>query len=271
VLGFCLFGRFVSCSFFPGFCLFVVFLFLFFCFVVVCYNYFFFHFPDLLPVSGDPDLYISSKERNPTQANFSWASQQKGAKKLSLATSDPKFSPGRYFIGVHGFQSDAQFSITVSLFEKHDGQALGGIVDAPNSDVKICPNCRRGIPAATFTLHEMQCARRNFRCADCGAVMPLDQKEKHLAVAHSKLRCECGAEFEQDLLAVHKEYECPKRLVNCVYCGMETAYNERFTHQNDCGSRTATCPHCSKIFKRRDMKTHIVEAHQIYPENENFV
>jgi len=221
-------------------------------------------------ISGDADLYVSAKERNPSQTEFTWSAQQKGTKKLTLSSSDPKFIPGRYYIGVHGFQP-ATFSISVSLFDKDEGQTLGAMADTQNGDIKICPNCRRGIPAGALMLHEAQCVRRNFRCAQCGEVMPVDQKDKHLAVAHSKLRCECGAEFEQDLLPIHKEFECPRRLVTCVYCGMELPYNERFTHQNDCGSRTATCPHCTKIFKRRDMKTHIVETHQIYPDNENFV
>eukprot|EP00026_Physarum_polycephalum_P005372 Phypoly_transcript_05404.p1 GENE.Phypoly_transcript_05404~~Phypoly_transcript_05404.p1 ORF type:complete len:647 (-),score=125.54 Phypoly_transcript_05404:29-1945(-) len=231
---------------------------------------------ELKPSSGDPDLYISTKERNPTQHNFTWASQHKGSKRLVISTQDSKFTPGRYFIGVHGFQSDAKFSISVSLNEENDGQILGGTTttttDTQNANMSVCPNCQRAIPASALVLHEAQCMRRNFRCTQCGAVMPIDQKDKHLAVAHSKLRCECGAEFEQDLLPLHKEFECPKRLVKCVFCGMELPYNERYNHQNDCGGRTATCPHCKKIFKRRDMKTHIVEEHQVFPdENEFFV
>lgn len=229
---------------------------------------------DVKPTSGDPDLYVSSKDRNPTQKSFTWALQQKGEKKLILSSSDPNFAPGRYFIGIHAFQTDAKFSISVSLYEGDEGYVLGGTSTetqtTQSGDLQFCSNCQRQVPAASFQLHSAQCARRNFRCIQCGLVMPVDQKDKHMSVIHGMLKCECGAEFEQDLLKLHKEYECPRRPVKCVFCGLELPYNERFKHQNDCGGRTATCPHCNKIFKRRDMKTHLVESHDIFPGEDEF-
>ncbi len=138
------------------------------------------------------------------------------------------------------------------------------------------------MPAGSLMLHEAQCFRRNFRCPKCGVVMHVDQKEKHLAVAHSKVwpfsrnplgvdqfhSWNANAAKNLSKICCHyiKNTNARKgtnyyywfvanvlvfRLVKCVYCGMEIAYNERFTHQNDCGGRTATCPHCTKIFKRR--------------------
>jgi uncharacterized C2H2 Zn-finger protein len=225
---------------------------------------------EIQTISGDADLYLSTKERYPSQKSFIWASQQKGSKRLVLSPDDPKFSPGRYFIGVHAFGGDAKFILTITLRDK-EGQTLGGTSDqAGASETKICSNCRRAVPVGAILLHEAQCARRNFRCPQCGEVMPLDQKDKHLSVAHALLKCECGKEFEQDVLPLHKEYECPRRGVKCVYCGLVLPYEEKGPHQFECGSRTAKCPHCDKIHKRRDMKTHIVEAHNIYPENEEF-
>ncbi len=66
---------------------------------------------------------------------------------------DRNFAAGRFFIGVHGFQSDTKFTIAVSLqgislflpfsfwlrAEHTDGQALGGNT-TQTGDFKICSN-----------------------------------------------------------------------------------------------------------------------------------
>jgi hypothetical protein len=47
----------------------------------------------------------------------------------------------------------------------------------------------------SYGLHEMACARYSWRCEECGAVLPLAEKDKHRAVAHVVVRgpvCQFG-------------------------------------------------------------------------------
>lgn len=69
--------------------------------------------------------------------------------------------------------------------------------------------------------------------------------------------------MEQNDLHLHKEFECTRRKVKCLYCPLKIPLNERGSHQEICGSRTVTCKYCSEILKRKEMKFHLKKNHQI--------
>jgi endogenous inhibitor of DNA gyrase (YacG/DUF329 family) len=79
---------------------------------------------------------------------------------------------------------------------------------------------------------------------------------------HTKLKCECGYEGEQDLFQLHKQYECRFRPFRCPYCESEIRWSDRGEHLEICGSRTTKCPHCDKICKRNELRLHEETAHQ---------
>jgi hypothetical protein len=132
---------------------------------------------------------------------------------------------------------------------------------------------RREVPVTSYGLHEMACARYSWRCEECGAVLPLAEKDKHRAVAHvvvrgpvspmhclgltcesrlvaSQAECACGVRLPPEAMQVHREFECPKRMVGCLYCSLEVPFDQRGEHQGVCGNRTVTCSLCHTRHKR---------------------
>lgn len=43
------------------------------------------------------------------------------------------------------------------------------------------------IPKQSYTLHTLQCAKRNWVCDQCGKVIPLPDKQKHIQAIHTKV------------------------------------------------------------------------------------
>lgn len=98
-----------------------------------------------------------------------------------------------------------------------DGKAAA---DLDIGDCKECGNCGQQIPAANFTTHSVFCYRNNFRCDVCNEVLPVSEKDAHIAqwtdperfIAAAKDRdletlqamCAHGADFQT---AVHPKTE----------------------------------------------------------------
>lgn len=70
----------------------------------------------LTPLSGDPDMYISTSE-DANATNHQWVSQGLGTEVVQVFADDPNrcTAPCRYYIGVTGFGGQAQFTITAYL------------------------------------------------------------------------------------------------------------------------------------------------------------
>lgn len=43
--------------------------------------------------------------------------------------------------------------------------------------VKKCPLCQKDIEQSKFRLHEVACARNNFKCDKCGDIVPKSDKD----------------------------------------------------------------------------------------------
>jgi hypothetical protein len=227
---------------------------------------------------GDVDLYVSHSPDNkrPTPLAYTWKAQSHGSKRLQIEAADPQLvravQEGWLYITVHAYATPSDSRVRFSLSCKHaggDGRRL--ILESLSElvDVKQCPHCRRDIPTTSYSLHEMACARHNWRCQVCGAVVPLAEKDKHRAVAHVVAECVCGVELPPEELQVHKEFECPKRLVSCIYCELQVPLDQRGEHQGMCGNRTVTCSLCHARHKRNGIQKHLVEEHGIYPQHAN--
>jgi len=50
--------------------------------------------------------------------------------------------------------------------------------------------------------------------------------DKHVLLEHRKVACECGAEFEPSLLALHKAEECRMRVVACRWCNLQVPQHQ---------------------------------------------
>jgi hypothetical protein len=69
---------------------------------------------DVLPIWGDPDIFISLNEI-PDEKQHTWYSASTGADRIVITPIDPNFGAGVYFIGVFSPNGDAEYSLSVSL------------------------------------------------------------------------------------------------------------------------------------------------------------
>lgn len=51
-------------------------------------------------------------------------------------------------------------------------------------ETKKCTTCEREIDASKYRMHEIGCARMNYKCRECGEVVAKADKEEHEAEAH---------------------------------------------------------------------------------------
>ena len=56
-------------------------------------------------------------------------------------------------------------------------------------EMKQCSNCEEMIPIAKHKMHELGCARMNYKCKVCGEVVLKEDREEHEAEAHTKQKC----------------------------------------------------------------------------------
>lgn len=242
-----------------------------------------------------PSLYISTRKPYPTPIDHTWSFdntatqigegsrlakklQQTGRRRLLLSQDDPSFSTGRFFLGIYAEWADASFvfrvvvglksEISAGFYSSASGLTSGSLLSSsgeanmeipPNST--RCDHCRRYVPTPTYTMHQLQCARRNFVCPTCNFVGPIAEKEKHQSIAHAIIKCECGFESEAELVALHREFECHLRPFVCPFCDLSMKYGLRSSHLAQCGSRTSTCPICKAWVKNYDMPAHRMDMH----------
>jgi hypothetical protein len=55
----------------------------------------------VIPLSGEPDIYVSKNDRYPTKEKLSWAAFAEGVYTLIISHWDAESSPGYYYIGVY--------------------------------------------------------------------------------------------------------------------------------------------------------------------------
>ncbi|PVH14976.1 uncharacterized protein CXQ87_005255 [Candidozyma duobushaemuli] len=155
-----------------------------------------------------------------------------------------------------------------------------------------CSHCGKRIEKAKLPLHEAFCIRNNVKCS-CGSVfnkeIPANHwhcdvcvppvagnstlfKFKHDRLQHSGPykceECDNSPEYSDfvSLVRDHKSTSCPAKLHECMFCHLilpqeEETYEDRFTnlthHENQCGNKTTECFECHRVFKRKDLKSHM--------------
>jgi hypothetical protein len=67
------------------------------------------------PLSGDPDLYVSTKTEHPTTHEYEWSRAHLGGDTITIAAEDEHACPDCvYNIGVYGY-ADSEFTIVASF------------------------------------------------------------------------------------------------------------------------------------------------------------
>lgn len=98
-------------------------------------------------------------------------------------------------------------------------------------ETKKCPTCERDIEASKFRMHEIGCARMNYKCKECGEVVAKADREEHEAEAHVKVVCQY-----------------------CSFSALKAAFGN---HEDHCEMRPQKCPYCEKMFKIEVYSDHV--------------
>eukprot|EP00127_Corallochytrium_limacisporum_P002359 Clim_evm2s118 gene=Clim_evmTU2s118 len=213
--------------------------------------------------------------------------------------------PGRYTLGIHGFESDVLPMVNVSCAydvesDQPGTQTLKGpsAADSAPEGYKLCLSCGQLVPDMNYERHEIFCQRNNVKCDTCGKVLQRKklrehrhcetcgqasesdaQAKKHHLIRHSEMKClKCGAtKTDMEALQSHNLLECSKRSVKCRYCGdiVEAGqpvenHRDRMMHLTEhevyCGSRTMACTRCGQKIQMKQMEAHM-KLHEMESAN----
>nr|XP_056715612.1 TRAF-type zinc finger domain-containing protein 1 [Euleptes europaea] len=124
------------------------------------------------------------------------------------------------------------------------------------SETQLCSNCKKDIPVANFTIHEIHCCRNIGVCHFCQESVPKSEMKNHMELEHTQVTCKCSMKMERGDLPEHEASACPLRPVACQHCDLELAFHKLQDHVDYCGTRTEQCSRCSRNVMLKDLKEH---------------
>jgi DNA-directed RNA polymerase subunit RPC12/RpoP len=113
------------------------------------------------------------------------------------------------------------------------------MVEAEES--KLCKNCERNIELSKFRMHEIQCARINYKCGECGMIVAKTDKEDHEREAHVQIKCQYCAFEAGKLKFGNHEDRCELRPKPCDYCKQIFKIERWCDHVEQCAVKTSKC------------------------------
>ncbi|KAI5634193.1 hypothetical protein NE865_13063 [Phthorimaea operculella] len=127
---------------------------------------------------------------------------------------------------------------------------------------KICPNCKREIPASNFTIHTVHCARNIKVCPVCKEPVPQGDLEEHHEKLHKLMPCkQCGEKVCGTDLEDHIRDSCGHTIKSCRYCELELPRREIPGHESYCGVRTEQCEECGEWVMIKYRQLHLDSNH----------
>ncbi|KAL8153967.1 hypothetical protein V2J09_011727 [Rumex salicifolius] len=69
----------------------------------------------------------------------------------------------------------------------------------------------------------------------------------------------CSKVVEREILEVHREENCPRRMASCEYCEFPLPAAELLEHREVCGNRTEYCNLCKKYIRLCNRVLHATE------------
>ena len=127
----------------------------------------------------------------------------------------------------------------------------------PAEEQKKCPTCERMIDLSKFRMHDIGCARANYKCKVCGEVVPKADKEDHEANAHKKIVCQYCQYSEIASVFGNHEERCELKPKQCEFCQKMFAFEKFIDHVEMCGTRTEKCDKCQRFVALRDREPHL--------------
>ena len=87
-------------------------------------------------------------------------------------------------------------------------------------------------------MHEIGCARNNYKCRECGEVVAKADREEHEANAHKLVKCQyCPFEQSAAKFGTHEEL-CDMRPKQCQWCEQTFSIERWVDHEEACGTKT---------------------------------
>jgi hypothetical protein len=124
-------------------------------------------------------------------------------------------------------------------------------------ETKLCRNCERQIEVAKHRMHEVQCARMNYKCKECGQVVSKEDKEQHEEEAHILVKCQfCSFSAQQNAFGKHEDV-CELRPKPCPYCEQVLKIERFVDHIDMCGAQTRKCDDCTRFICNKDREAHL--------------
>ncbi|XP_073169674.1 TRAF-type zinc finger domain-containing protein 1 isoform X1 [Lepidochelys kempii] len=123
-------------------------------------------------------------------------------------------------------------------------------------ETHLCSNCKKDVPVANFTIHEIHCSRNIGVCHFCKESLPKSEIKNHIESEHVQVTCKCNMKMEKCHLEDHEASACPLRPAICQHCEIELAFNRLQDHEDYCGTRTETCSECGRNIMVKDLKEH---------------
>ena len=121
---------------------------------------------------------------------------------------------------------------------------------------------RRDIPASSYMMHSLHCARNIALCTVCDEPVPRAELEQHKQEFHSSKQCpDCGEMVEASKMEEHKTSLCQRRVEICPFCALNQEVSEMKAHMDYCGSRTEKCEECKEIIMLRNWEMHVNSNH----------
>lgn len=121
---------------------------------------------------------------------------------------------------------------------------------------KKCPTCERLIDISKYRMHDIGCARNNYKCKLCGEVVAKAEKEEHEENAHKQTQCQyCKFSEIATKFGNHEEH-CELRPKNCEYCSKLFPIEKLLDHVDACGTRTEKCEDCQRFVRFKDKGNH---------------
>ncbi|XP_072736187.1 TRAF-type zinc finger domain-containing protein 1 isoform X2 [Ciconia boyciana] len=131
--------------------------------------------------------------------------------------------------------------------------AIAAVTEA---ETRLCGNCKKDIPVANFTMHEIHCSRNIEVCRYCSELIPKSEMKNHIESEHGQVTCKCRMKIEKCHLKDHEASACPLRPAVCQYCDIQLTFNKLQDHEIYCGARTERCGGCGRNVMVKDLKDH---------------
>jgi hypothetical protein len=249
---------------------------------------------------GDVNLYYSFNIEKPDAHNCIGYNVDL-TKQRKIVISTEKNIDNFIYFSIQGYQDKNEFDISVQEVDKDELEIDNEETTLNNEEeddekkndpnYTLCDHCHQYIPNQSITLHSAFCARNNMICEACGKTFSRAEfpdhwhcdiddnikcqyvghrsdKEKHQAMYHTPILCDCGITLPlPEMVEHHLSEKCPERQIICRYCKLKVKAGNVCTnlqdvlkglceHEAECGSRTVVCQQCHASVQMKNIQVH---------------